>query len=157
MCTWPLLYNVGYLCDNLLYNKVERNPTCQNVGVKMLKAERLIMIKPKILSVDINSHCLTKLRAVEIVRLGMLNCSDFATFPLIIIKRRIFVSIDFSPDDIMILFFNNFKGNIIFIRYYTSCIPPAHHGLCLKNLLHIRHVRQQLQRLPRVRAMWLSP
>lgn len=140
----------------LLYDKVERNPTCDNVGVKLLKAETLIMIKPKILRVDITSHCLTKLRAVEIVRLGMLNCSDFATFPLVIIKRRIFVytvSIDFSPDDIMILFFDNFKGKIIFIRYYILCILPAHHEFSLKNLLHIRHVRQQLQRLPRVCTM----
>lgn len=114
------------------------------------------MVKPTILRVDITSHCLTKLQAVEIAQLGMLNCSDFATFPLVIIKRRIVVytvSIDFSPDDIMILFFDNFKGKIIFIRYYILCIPPAHHGLSLKNLLHIRHVRQQLQRLPRVRTM----
>lgn len=73
----------------LLCDKVEGNLTCQNVGVKLLNAERLVMIKPKISRVDITS--LPKLRTVEIVRSGMLNCSDFATFPLDIINRRVCV------------------------------------------------------------------
>lgn len=75
----------------LLCDKVEGNLTCQNVGVKLLNAERLVMIKPKISRVDITSQCLPKLRTVEIVPSGMLNCSDFATFPLVIINRRVCV------------------------------------------------------------------
>lgn len=48
----------------LLCDKVEGNITCQNVGVKLLNAERLVVIKPKISRVDITSQCLTKLWAV---------------------------------------------------------------------------------------------
>lgn len=84
----------------LLCDKVEGNLTCQNVGVKLLNAERLVVIKPKISRVDITSQCLTKLWAVAIVRSGMQNFSDFATFPMVIINRRVCVykaSIDFIP------------------------------------------------------------
>lgn len=91
----------------LLCDKVEGNLTFQNVGVKLLNAERLVMIKPKISRVDITSQCLPKLRTVEIVPSGMLNCSDFATFPLVIINRRVCVytvSFFFLPPDVIIIF-----------------------------------------------------
>lgn len=72
-------------------DKVEVNLTCQNVGVKLLNAERLVMIKLKVSRMDITCQCLPKLRTVDIVRSRMLNCSDFEKFPLVIINRRVCV------------------------------------------------------------------
>lgn len=123
----------------LLCDKVEGNLTCQNVGVKLLNAERLVMIKPKISRVDITSQCLPKLRTVEIVPSGMLNCSDFATFPLVIINRRVCV----------------YTVSFFFLPPDASSTPRIVSGK--PYLQQTRSVRQQLQRLPRLRTMRLSP
>lgn len=71
-------------CDRL-----KENVTCQDVGDKLVRAERLLLMSPRMAILKITPKCLPWLQTIEVRGTNLLNCSHFKGFPLVIINRRI--------------------------------------------------------------------
>lgn len=71
-------------CDRL-----KENVTCQDVGDKLVRAERLLLMSPRMAILKITPKCLPRLQTIKMRGTNLLNCSHFKGFPLVIINRRI--------------------------------------------------------------------
>uniref|UniRef100_A0A8W8NYN8 Uncharacterized protein n=1 Tax=Magallana gigas TaxID=29159 RepID=A0A8W8NYN8_MAGGI len=71
-------------CDRL-----KENVTCHDEGDKLVRAERLLLMSPRMAILKITPKCLPWLQMIEVRGTNLLNCSHFKGFPLVIINRRI--------------------------------------------------------------------